>query len=202
MARMVNRLTAVTVTKLNTPGLYFDGDGLLLKVVQGRDALIKFWVFRYRFDGKRRDMGLGPLRTFSLAEARERARQLRQQLAQNVDPLSARDADRAKRQRESATTFKLCAEQYIASHKASWKNAKHAAQWSATLATSSSEPTGALITSGFARFRRGGRRLSGMRFLLFDLPDCSRPTREAAVLFLCGRTACVEQAPRSGVSLS
>lgn len=135
MARMVNRLTAVTVTKLNTPGLYFDGDGLLLKVVQGRDALIKFWVFRYRFDGKRRDMGLGPLRTFSLVEARERARQLRQQLAQNVDPLSARDNDRTKRQRESAATFKLCAEQYIASHKASWKNTKHAAQWGSTLAT-------------------------------------------------------------------
>ncbi|MGN6517079.1 MAG: Arm DNA-binding domain-containing protein, partial [Rhizomicrobium sp.] len=107
MARMVNRLTAVTVTKLNTPGLYFDGDGLLLKVMQGRDALTKSWVFRYRFDGKRRDMGLGPLRTFSLMEARERARQLRQQLAQNVDPLSARDGDRAKRQRESAATFKL-----------------------------------------------------------------------------------------------
>jgi integrase len=132
---MVNRLTAVTVTKLNTPGLYFDGDGLLLKVMQGRGALTKSWVFRYRFDGKRRDMGLGPLRTFSLLEARERARQLRQQLAQNVDPLSARDADHAKRQRESAATFKLCAEQYIASHKASWKNAKHAAQWGSTLAT-------------------------------------------------------------------
>lgn len=52
MGRMVNRLTAVTVTKLNTPGLYFDGDGLLLKVVQGRrEALTKSWVFRYRFDG-------------------------------------------------------------------------------------------------------------------------------------------------------
>src|ERR1700748_288948 len=77
MARMINRLTAVTVTKLNTPGLYFDGDGLLLKVVQGRDAPTKSWVFRYRVNGKRRDMGLGPLRTFSLIEARERARQLR-----------------------------------------------------------------------------------------------------------------------------
>jgi hypothetical protein len=102
MGRMVNRLTAVTVTKLNTAGLYFDGDGLLLKVVQGRDALTKSWVFRYRFDGKRRDMGLGPVRTISLVEARERARQIRQQLIQNIDPLSARDVDRAKRQRDNA----------------------------------------------------------------------------------------------------
>lgn len=60
MGRMVNRLTAVTVTKLNTAGLYFDGDGLLLKVVQGRDALTKSWVFCYRFEGKRSRHGPRP----------------------------------------------------------------------------------------------------------------------------------------------
>jgi len=53
-------------------------------------------------------MGLGPVRTFSLVEARERARQIRQQLMQNIDPLSARDADRAKRQRDNAAVFKIC----------------------------------------------------------------------------------------------
>jgi integrase len=34
-----------------------------------------------------------------------------------------------------AVTFKECAEQYIEAHKPSWSNAKHAAQWSTTLAT-------------------------------------------------------------------
>ena len=33
-----------------------------------------------------------------------------------------------------AVTFKTCAESYIESHRASWRNAKHAAQWDATLA--------------------------------------------------------------------
>jgi integrase len=33
-----------------------------------------------------------------------------------------------------AVTFKECAEQYIEAHKPSWSNAKHAAQWSTTLA--------------------------------------------------------------------
>jgi integrase len=135
MGRMVNRLTAVTVTKLNAPGFYFDGDGLLLKIAQGRLGPTKSWVFRYRFNGKRRDMGLGPLRTFTLAEAREQARLLRQQVMRNIDPLSARDSERAQRQREKAVTFRICAEQYIASHKSSWKNAKHIAQWTSTLAT-------------------------------------------------------------------
>jgi integrase len=32
-------------------------------------------------------------------------------------------------------TFRQCAEEYIEAHKPSWKNAKHAAQWTATLAT-------------------------------------------------------------------
>ena len=34
-----------------------------------------------------------------------------------------------------AMTFRQCAEAYIDAHKASWSNAKHAAQWPATLAT-------------------------------------------------------------------
>jgi hypothetical protein len=51
----------MTVTKLNAPGLYFDGDGLLLQVVEGANGLTKSWILRYRHDGKRRDMGLGPL---------------------------------------------------------------------------------------------------------------------------------------------
>jgi hypothetical protein len=75
-------------------------------------------VCRYRLDGNRRDTRLA-FAHLPLIEARERARQLRQQLVRNVDPLSARDADRAKGQRENAATFKLRGEQYLSSHKAS-----------------------------------------------------------------------------------
>jgi hypothetical protein len=32
-------------------------------------------------------------------------------------------------------TFAACAERYVASHKAGWRNPKHAAQWPATLCT-------------------------------------------------------------------
>jgi hypothetical protein len=35
----------------------------------------------------------------------------------------------------SSLTFKECAAQYIDAHRASWRNAKHAAQWSATIKT-------------------------------------------------------------------
>src|SRR5262249_22805187 len=45
--------------------------------------------------------------------------------------------DRAQRGLEDAKaiTFKSCADAYIAAHRAGWRNAKHAAQWEATLAT-------------------------------------------------------------------
>ena len=39
----------------------------------------------------------------------------------------------AKLDAAKAMTFEACAERYIASHKAGWRNAKHAAQWTATL---------------------------------------------------------------------
>ncbi|HMF06257.1 MAG TPA: site-specific integrase [Methylocella sp.] len=43
-----------------------------------------------------------------------------------------------------AITFKQCAESYIKTHRVSWRNAKHAAQWEATLATYAEPIIGAL----------------------------------------------------------
>ena len=82
-----NRLTALKVAKLETPGRYCDGRGLWLQV---RDAGNKSWLFRYMIDGQARHMGLGPLHTVSLAEARERALRARQCLLDGVDPLEAK----------------------------------------------------------------------------------------------------------------
>src|SRR5574337_1292877 len=66
----VNRLTAMQVQKLSKPGYHADGAGLHLCVKASGG---KSWIFRYRFGGKEREMGLGPLHTVSLAEAREKA---------------------------------------------------------------------------------------------------------------------------------
>jgi integrase len=49
----------------------------------------------------------------------------------------ARRAERAQQRLDAAKaiTFKECAESYIASHRAGWRNDKHKYQWSATLST-------------------------------------------------------------------
>ncbi len=132
MAREINRLSPRAVATITKRGRHADGGGLYLQVsTYGTKA----WIFRYTLDGKSREMGLGSLRTVSLAEAREAARECRKQVREGIDPISRRQAERASRRLASARlmTFRQCAEAYIRSHGAAWRNIKHAGQWSSTL---------------------------------------------------------------------
>jgi integrase len=132
--RGTNKLTSLKVARLNKPGRYGDGGGLWLQVSKWGT---KSWLLRYTRNGRARQMGLGSVDTFSLKEARERARIQRQLLADGIDPLVARgkakDAERIEMAR--SITFEDAAERYISAHKAGWKNGKHADQWASTLAT-------------------------------------------------------------------
>ena len=129
-----NRLTARMVEQVKKPGYYGDGAGLILRVA---DSGSKVWLFRYKTQGRVREMGLGPVRDVSLAEAREGAREARRLRRAGIDPIDA------KRQRQAAArldaakliTFSQCAAAYIENHRAAWTNGKHAAQWEATLRT-------------------------------------------------------------------
>lgn len=134
MARSINRLNARQVATIDKPGRYADGGNLYLQV---SSFGTKAWLFRFTIDGKAREMGLGSLHTVSLAEAREKARNCRQQLDAGDDPIELRRRDRARRRAETITTmtFRQCAERYIRAHEASWRNAKHRGQWESTLET-------------------------------------------------------------------
>ncbi len=151
--------TPLSAAKVRTAaaGRYADGDGLYLLV---RDNGTAFWVFRYfvpRDDKaaagdrphekpnpklKMREIGLGRARgqnAVSLAEARAAAAPLHRLARNKVDPLEQRAAEiaaaRAAAQAEKARaiTFKTVAGHYIEAHEAGWRNAKHGAQWRATL---------------------------------------------------------------------
>jgi integrase len=80
-------------------------------------------------------MGLGPLHTFDLAEARELARKARQQIKDGVDPLEIRKAAKQaeKLQAAKAKTFQECADEYYVTHEGKWKNAKWRQQFKHTL---------------------------------------------------------------------
>ena len=134
MARRMNRLSALAVSRVRAVGMYPDGGGLYLCV--GSESA-RSWIFRFSRDGRTRYMGLGSLAAVSLAEARQKAAEARRVLAGGQDPIAVRDAqDAAARALEAtAMTFRQCAEAYIAAHKDGWRSTKHAAQWFTTLET-------------------------------------------------------------------
>jgi integrase len=142
MARLINRLTEARVKNAKKPGLHADGLGLYLSV---NPTGTKSWVQKFMLRGKARAMGLGPVHTVSLREARAAALENRKRLLAGIDPLDERDAARKAQQRETAKTiaFRTCAEQYIAANRAGW-TAKHAAQWPTTLAQYAYDTIGAL----------------------------------------------------------
>ena len=118
-------------------GWHADGGNLYLFVRGDSRA----WVFRFVApDGRRRNMGLGPQHSVTLAEARKQAALLREQVKHPTepnDPLAARQDSKLaqKLARRKHTTFKACALAYIKAHRAEWKSPKHAQQWENTLSS-------------------------------------------------------------------
>ena len=80
-------------------------------------------------------MGLGPVHTVTLADARHAAQEARRLLLEGHDPIEARRTIRARHALAGAKalTFREAAETYIAAHAGTWKNRVHAAQWPASL---------------------------------------------------------------------
>jgi len=127
MARQIARLSNDKINAASTRGLYADGGSLYLLV---GPTGAKSWVFRYRANGKLRDMGLGSIHTVGLAEARKRAQQHRLARLDGIDPLDlkkARQTD-ARLNAARAMTFKACAEGYMAANRTGW-GARHASIW-------------------------------------------------------------------------
>lgn len=139
--------TALPKAGIKAPTLYGDGNGLYLQVTP---AGVKSWIFRYSLGKKTRSMGLGPLRSCTLEDARKRARELRVLIDKKIDPLGLRaaetqDADSTPaepghRSKETSLkpvrdrkTFEWCADAYILQIKAVHRNPKHTAQWRSTL---------------------------------------------------------------------
>jgi integrase len=131
----MNFLTVKKTAKLlrrGEPGRHFDGLGLYLVVENERNAS---WARRYELNHKAHEIGLGSAFAFTLAEARERNRRISQLLADGLDPLAQKRAQRAAQAAAAVKvmTFKEAAQAYVAAHQAKWRSAKHGAQWLSSL---------------------------------------------------------------------
>src|SRR5215467_6652688 len=91
--------------------LHACGDKLWLRV-QGSAAS---WVWRYRFAGQERVIGLGSYAKVTLAEARKQARAAQATLDTGTDPAPGRAPAEP-----SSSSFTEATAHYIASHEAAW----------------------------------------------------------------------------------
>jgi len=121
-------ISAASVAKLKKPGHHGVGDACYLQIAAGGT---RSWVLRYTLNGRARYMGLGSANLVSLAEARAKARDARRLLLDKIDPIEARRAQHRERLLETARgkTFRDCAEGYIASHEAGWRDPRSHKQW-------------------------------------------------------------------------
>ncbi|WP_335339318.1 tyrosine-type recombinase/integrase [Bosea sp. PAMC 26642] len=122
-------MTSIAIKNLREPGIYGDGAGLYLQI---GPTGAKSWLFRFMRRGKARAMGLGPLHTIGLAEARQAALACRKELLDGRDPIEERKA-RFSPTTSSQPTFNACTQLFLAAHEHGWKNPKHRAQWTSTL---------------------------------------------------------------------
>ena len=150
MPKVAKELSALEVKNL-PPGSHAVGGvaGLLLEVSSTGG---KTWLLRVRTGTKRREIGLGGYPSTSLSEARQKARAVRQQIAEGQDPVAQRQAQKAAllAQQASLKTFAWCVDSYLDGMEGQWKNAKHAAQWRSTLETYANPIIGKLAVQSIA----------------------------------------------------
>ena len=131
---MASKLDFQTVKNLKTAGRYTDA------LVKGLHIWIKnngakYWIFRYTHQSKQHNISLGSFPMLSVADARIKAQQVREELSKGANPVSTRIA--AKAIIHASTTEKINFEKFSKScveiKRAEWTNSKHGDQWEYTL---------------------------------------------------------------------
>jgi integrase len=130
MARLIEKLTPMAVSKAKAPGYIGDGAGLWLRV---SPSLSKSWIFRYTKDRKAKVLSLGSCITVGLKEAREKAKQARLLLQEGTDPVDTRKekVKAVRKAKTKAKTFSECVDLFLG--RKTFNNVKHGKQWRSTL---------------------------------------------------------------------
>lgn len=94
-----------------------DGRGLFL-LINPRGG--KGWRFKYRFDGKEKQLSFGIFPEISLSDARKCREDARELVAKGVDPSAARKAAKAAKAESNANSFEVIAREWIGQQKNKW----------------------------------------------------------------------------------
>ena len=134
MPKRARELSPIEVKRLTRPGLHAVGgvSGLFLRV---KETGARSWILRVKVGNRRRDIGLGAFPEVSLADARSKARDMREQIRSGIDPVAAKNAARdalmAAQARE--LTFEQAARRCHAAKESEFRNAKHRKDWISAL---------------------------------------------------------------------
>ena len=122
MTRSRAKLTEEFVHIVTSAGKYGDENGLILRVTRSGSTQ---WIQRLTIHGKRHDLGLGGYPLVSLSEARQVAFSNRKLARAGGDPLATK--------LHEIPTFKEAAIAVFEILRPTWRNAKHAKEWMASL---------------------------------------------------------------------
>lgn len=115
-----NKLTDVQIRRIKPAAStqkLADGGGLYLEVPPEGS---KRWRLRYRFGGKEKMLSMGLYPETSLARAREKRDNAREQLADGIDPSAARKAETAARAGGATDSFEIVAREWIVTKREGW----------------------------------------------------------------------------------
>jgi integrase len=131
---MSTNLSFKYIESIKIQGRYTDAlvTGLHLWV---KPNLKKYWIFRYSQIGKQQNVSLGPYPKVSIAEARVKAQELRNQIDSGMNPLTERQKQKIQKLglQPKNVVFRDFAKECIKTKRAEWTNQKHGDQWEYTL---------------------------------------------------------------------
>ena len=136
MPTKATELSALALKRITKKGRYAVGGVAGLHILVNENGA-KSWVLRVIVGAKRKDIGLGGYPEISLADAREKAKELRQQIRQGIDPVLQRKETKAAliKSQMAGLTFADATAQFVNLHKAKWKISKYAGTWEASIKT-------------------------------------------------------------------
>jgi len=139
MPKIAAELGPLDVKRLSHPG----GKGNAMMPVGGVAGLYlqltpkggRTWILRMQVGGRRRDIGLGGFPTVTLAQARDKAREVRDKVECGIDPVEERKTAKAKliEARRKGMLFSEAVDKALAAKLDAFRNEKHRAQWRSTL---------------------------------------------------------------------
>lgn len=124
--------------------------GLMLRVT---DTGARGWVLRTTAGGRRRDLGLGAYPSVTLAQARQRAREVREGIWRGTDPIAERKLRKSAilAEQSRAVTFGEIAAEYVAKKSREFKTPKQHQKLANQLALYALPKLGRMVVADVAR---------------------------------------------------